>query len=125
MRGNRYNCPRCGKSLRFRLLPHVPTRKGFIAFACIHCGAALTYNESRLDHRLWGTPWRRIATSLASMVLVSALHWAAGRTVALAALVLLVVAFLLPELLSSKPAYRIVDDSSLVTNTNRAASGGP
>jgi predicted RNA-binding Zn-ribbon protein involved in translation (DUF1610 family) len=60
----RFDCPSCGKSLRFRLLRHVARADGQLAFSCVHCGAVLAYSESHipLGSLLLGTRLRRLVT---------------------------------------------------------------
>lgn len=106
----RFSCPSCGRSLRFRLLPHVPRRDGKFAFSCSHCGAVLTYSDAHipLGTSLWDTKLRSLATFLGGIVLVSAIRLAGGRVAALVSLAIVVVIFGAAYMLSPKPAYEVI-----------------
>ncbi len=80
---------------------------GTLAFSCTWCGTVHTYNESRLDQLLWGSPWRRALTYISGLMLFSGLHWALGRKVMLAVMALLLLALVLRHFFSSAPAYKV------------------
>jgi len=104
----RFDCPNCGKSLRFRLLPRVPGgANGEIAFACIYCRAVLIYNKGPLDAVLWGTLWRSMATTFAGWALLSAISLAAGLAATLGIVAALVVALTARHVYSARPAYKV------------------
>ena len=104
----RFDCPSCEKSLRFRLLPHVPGgANGDIAFACVHCRAVLTYNKGPLDNLLWGTRWRCLGTTFAGWALLSAILLAEGLAATLGIVAALAVALTTAHLLSARPAYKV------------------
>lgn len=107
----RFDCPNCGKSLRFRLLPHVPRRDAKFAFSCTHCGVALTYSDAHvpLGALLWGTKLRCLLTFLGGIALLSGIELAGGRVAALAALAIVIVIFGVAYLLSPRPAYELVN----------------
>jgi len=107
----RFHCPACGKSLRFRLLPHVRTAGAEqIAFSCIHCNAVLTYSKAHipLGSVLWGTRWRSVITFVGGIVLLYAIETAIGRTLTMVLLGIAVAAFGLVYLFSPKPAYEVL-----------------
>ena len=107
----RFACPNCGKSLRFRLLPHVPRRGGEFAFACTHCASVLTYDDAHipLGTALWGTKLRSIFTLLGGMVILSAIELIGGRVAALATIAMFAMIYAAIYFLSSKPAYKALD----------------
>jgi hypothetical protein len=110
----RFDCPACGKSLRFRLLPHVPAAGGEqIAFSCIHCNAVLTYSEAHvpLGRVLWGSRRRSVITFLGGLVLLYALEMLVGRALTMWALGIAVAAFVLAYLFSPAPAYRVAGET--------------
>jgi hypothetical protein len=80
-----------------------------MGFSCLHCGALLTYNESRFDQRLWGSVPRRLLTYVSGLVLISVVSVTLGRKFAYALLALLSLAFVLRHFVSSSPAYKLVD----------------
>lgn len=112
----RFNCPNCGKSLSFRLLPIVSSSSlpkdtalnTGVLFSCIHCGAVLTYSEP-----LFGLSSRlsRVFFFCSGLVVFSLVGAVFGQTTAFAAIgiVALVMAAIL--FLAPKPAYRVVSIS--------------
>jgi len=94
--------------LRFRLLPHVPQSNREFAFSCLHCGAALTYNEGPLSALFWGTGLRRVLTVVGVIALLEGITLATGKVVAQAALAVLCVVLIAAHFLSPRPAYKIV-----------------
>ena len=107
----RFNCPNCGRSLFFRLLPHVPRRDGQFAFSCTHCGAVLTYTDAHvpLGTPLWGTKLRSLATFLVGMVLLWGIARLGGRVAALTVLAVAVAIYVAAYLFSPAPAYDVVN----------------
>jgi hypothetical protein len=109
----RFDCPSCGKSLRLRLLPHVPGGAGGeLAFSCIHCRAVLTYNKGPLDALLWGTRLRSLATMLAGWALLSTISLAVGVAGTLAIVAVLAVALFALHAFSARPAYKVVGSTT-------------
>jgi predicted RNA-binding Zn-ribbon protein involved in translation (DUF1610 family) len=111
----RFDCPNCGKSLRWRRLPHVPQRNGLLAFSCIHCGAVLRYSEHQfpVGGWFWKTRVRSVVTFLVGGVLFSAVASTMGRVISLALVAFVAIVLWAGYWLSSKPLYKRVnaDDS--------------
>jgi predicted RNA-binding Zn-ribbon protein involved in translation (DUF1610 family) len=106
---SRFDCPSCGKSLRFRLLRHVPLEGGPLAFSCAHCGAVLKYTENvRITHVPFGTPLRRVSTFVVGLVLLSFIAEKAGPLWKYAAIAAAAAVLAGAHLFSSKPAYEVV-----------------
>jgi hypothetical protein len=105
---HRFDCPKCNKSLRFRVLRHVPRSDGQLAFSCAYCDAILGYSKEHtaLGNMLWGTRLRAALTYIALLILLSITAITFGHTVSLAVLAAVVVAMLAARLLSRHPAYR-------------------
>jgi hypothetical protein len=107
---SRFDCPQCNRSLRFRLLPHVPRDDGRFAFSCIHCGAVLEYTEDHLPlaEPFLRTRLRSVGTLIGGLVLFSGIALYAGRAVSTAAVGLLAAVLLGAYLFSKKPVYRVI-----------------
>lgn len=105
----RFDCPGCGKSLKFRLLPRVPGgHYGNLAFSCIHCRAVLAYNKGPLDVLLWGTPLRSVATLCGTWALLILVSTGLGFRATLGASAALAVALIAVHGFSGRPAYKLV-----------------
>lgn len=111
---SRFDCPDCSKSLRWRLLPHVPQGNGAFAFRCIHCGALLRYSEHELPIGawFWKTRVRAVVTFLLGAVLLSGVASLFGRAVAIGLVALVGIVLLAGHLLSSQPAYRLLSEDA-------------
>lgn len=109
---NRFDCPNCKRSLRWRLLPYVPQSSGLPAFSCIHCGAVLTYSKHVLPIGgwFWETKVRSVVTVVVGTVLFSGLASAMGKAISLALVALVAVVLFAGYALSSKPAYKLLDE---------------
>ena len=117
----RFDCPSCGRSLRFRLLPHVPESNRELGFSCLHCGAVLAYNEGPLGNLFLGTRLRSLFTILGGMALSSGISLAAGKGAAWATLAVLCAVLIAAHFLSPRPAYKIL---SLGRSSNSGAEPG-
>jgi hypothetical protein len=105
----RFDCPSCGKSLRFRLLPHVPGRHASeLTFSCIHCRAVLGYNKGPVDALLWGTRLRSVLTLLATWTLLSVVSMGVGIRATLGLVAVLAAALIAVHGFSARPAYKLV-----------------
>jgi len=104
---SRFDCPSCNRSLRFRILPHVPRNDGQLAFSCVHCGTVLGQAKvhTPLGNLLIGTRLRSLLTYVASFTLLSIIANTFGRTVPIAVLTVAAVIMLAVHLLSPRPAY--------------------
>lgn len=120
---NRFDCPHCSRSLRFRLLPHVPRDDERFAFSCIHCGAVLEYTKDHLPltEPFLRTKSRTKGTLIGGIVLFSAIALSVGRTVSLAAVGLLAFALLGAYIFSAKPAYQVIAKQNRTHSTDPAA----
>jgi hypothetical protein len=109
---SRFDCPNCTRSLRWRLLPHVPQSDGLLAFSCIHCGAVLRYSEHELPVGgwFWETRVRSVVTILVGAVLFSGIASAMGSAISLALVALVAVVLFAGYSLSSKPAYKLFNE---------------
>ncbi len=108
----RFDCPSCSKSLRWRLLPHVPQSNGLLAFSCIHCGAVLRYskNELPVGGWFWETRVRSVVTLAVGIALFSVVASAMGRAISLALVASVAVVLFAGYALSSKPAYKLLNE---------------
>lgn len=109
---SRFDCPSCSRSLRWRLLRHVPqgdTTFAF-AFACPHCGTVLTYSGDELPFGrfFWGTRVRSLVTFIGGIALFSGIDRAAGRTTMFAAIAVVAVLLFAGYAFSSRPAYKVL-----------------
>jgi hypothetical protein len=105
----RFDCPGCGKSLRFRLLPHVPgAHEGEPTFSCIHCRTVLGYNKGPVDALLWGNRLRSLVTLLATWTLLYLVSAGVGFRATLGLIAVLAVALIAVHGFSARPAYRLV-----------------
>ena len=105
----RFDCPGCGKSLRFRLLPRVPGgHGGELTFSCIHCRSVLAYDKGPLDALLWGTRLRSLVTLLTTWALLSAVAMGVGIRATLGLIAVLAVALIALHGFSARPAYKLV-----------------
>ncbi len=109
---SRFDCPNCAKSLRWRLLPPVPQSNGLLAFSCIHCGAVLRYSEHELPVGgwFWETRVRSVVTFIVGAALFSGVASAMGRAISLALVALIAVVLFAGYSLSSKPAYKLLNE---------------
>jgi hypothetical protein len=108
----KFDCPSCTKSLRWRVLPHVPQSNGQLAFSCVHCGAVLAYVErqSWSARFLLGTKLRRLLTFISGVALLSAVTHFAGRAASLGILAGLAAYVAGTYFLSGQPAYKVLND---------------
>jgi hypothetical protein len=105
---NRFHCPACQKSLRFRLLRHVSSgRDGEPMFSCLHCRAVLGYNKGPIDALLWGTGFRTLATLVSAWTLLCFIFLELGFRATLGAVAVLAVALVAIHGFSARPAYRL------------------
>ena len=110
----RFDCPGCGKSLRFRLLPQVAGgHEGELTFFCIHCRAVLGYNKGPVDILLWGTPLRSLATLLGTWTLLSLAFAGVGFRATLGLIGVLAAALIAVHGFSARPAYKLVGPANL------------
>ena len=103
--------PKLRKVATFPLAPPCPAPRGEFAFTCTHCASVLTYDDAHvpLGTALWGTKLRSIFTFLGGMVILSAIELIGGRVAALATIAILGMIYGAIYLLSSKPAYKVLD----------------
>jgi hypothetical protein len=108
---SRFDCPNCRRSLRWRLLPHVPQSNGLLAFSCIHCGAVLSYSEHELPVGgwFWKTRVRSVVTFIAGAALFSGIASVMGSAISLGLLALVAVILFAGYSVSSKPAYKLLN----------------
>ncbi|HEY9762586.1 MAG TPA: hypothetical protein V6D07_08680 [Trichocoleus sp.] len=117
----RFDCPQCGKSLSFRLLPIVPPAsqpKDILVgatplFTCIHCGAVLAHNEPKFT---WKIGFFRTVMFLSGAILFSAVGAVLGRVVSLTAIAIVALGIGTVLLFSPKPAYRLVSSTHSANN---------
>lgn len=109
---SRFDCPNCAKSLRWRLLPHVPQSNGLLAFSCIHCGAVLRYSEHELPIGGWflETRVRSVVTFIVGTALFSIVASTMGRAISLGLVALVAVVLFAGYFLSSRPAYELLNE---------------
>lgn len=109
---SRFNCPKCAKSLRWRLLPHVPQSNGPLAFSCIHCGAVLRYSGQELPVGgwFWKTRLRSAVTFIVGAALFSGVASVMGSAISLALVALVAIVLFADYSLSSKPAYKLLSE---------------
>jgi hypothetical protein len=109
---SRFDCPSCAKSLRWRLLRHVPQSDGQLAFSCAHCAAVLAYSgdELPLGRLFWGTRVRSLFTFVGGIALFSAIDLAAGHAAALAAIGMVAVLLFAGYSFSPRPAYKLLSE---------------
>ena len=109
---SRFDCPNCKRSLRWRLLPHMPQSNGLFAFSCIHCGAVLRYSEHELPVGgwFWETRVRSVVTFIVGAALFSGVASAMGSAISLALVALVAVVLFAGYSLSSKPAYKLLNE---------------
>ena len=109
---SRFDCPECARSLRWRLLPHVPQGNGLLAFSCIHCGAVLRHSEHELPVGgwFWETRVRSVVTFICGTALFSGIALLMGAAASLALLALVGAVLFAGYSLSSKPAYRLLNE---------------
>jgi hypothetical protein len=90
----------------------VPQSNGLLAFSCRHCEAILRYShhELPLGGWFWKTRARSVVTFVVGAALFSGITWAAGRVISLALVVLVAVVLFAGYSLSSKPAYRLLNE---------------
>lgn len=109
---SRFDCPNCTRSLRWRLLPHVPQGNGLLAFSCIHCGVVLRYSEHKLlvGGWFWETRVRSVVTFIVGAALFSGIASTMGSAVSLALVALVALVLFAGYSLSSKPVYTLMNE---------------